>query len=29
VELAERWDVDRPEDYVRLQAEGLLQEVLS
>jgi rSAM/selenodomain-associated transferase 1 len=29
VELAERWDVDRPEDYQRLQAEGLLQEVLS
>jgi len=29
VELAERWDVDRPEDYARLQAEGLLQEVLS
>ena len=29
VELAERWDVDRPEDYARLQAEGLLEEVLS
>ena len=29
VELAERWDVDRPDDYARLQAEGLLQEVLS
>jgi len=28
-ELAERWDVDRPEDYARLQAEGLLEEVLS
>ena len=29
VELAERWDVDRPEDYARLRAEGLLEEVLS
>jgi rSAM/selenodomain-associated transferase 1 len=29
IELAERWDVDRPEDYARLQAEGLLEEVLS
>ena len=29
VELAERWDVDRPEDYARLRTEGLLEEVLS
>lgn len=28
-ELAASWDVDRPEDYARLQREGLLQEVLS
>ena len=28
-ELAGSWDVDRPEDYARLQREGLLQEVLS
>lgn len=28
-ELATLWDVDRPEDYARLQSEGLLQEVLS
>ena len=28
-ELAESWDVDRPEDYARLQREGLLREVLS
>jgi|SRR5688572_17045532 len=28
-ELRELWDVDRPEDYARLQAEGLLGEVLS
>ena len=28
-ELATRWDVDRPEDYARLQREGLLREVLS
>lgn len=28
-ELATCWDVDRPEDYARLQREGLLQEVLS
>ncbi|MEO7741923.1 MAG: TIGR04282 family arsenosugar biosynthesis glycosyltransferase [Usitatibacter sp.] len=28
-ELATSWDVDRPEDYARLQREGLLQEVLS
>jgi rSAM/selenodomain-associated transferase 1 len=29
IELPERWDVDRPEDYARLRAEGLLEEVLS
>lgn len=29
LELPTLWDVDRPEDYVRLQREGLLQEVLS
>lgn len=29
VELATLWDVDRPEDYARLQREGLLAEVLS
>lgn len=28
-ELPTRWDVDRPPDYARLQAEGLLAEVLS
>ena len=28
-ELATRWDVDRPEDYARLQREGRLSEVLS
>ncbi|QJR16640.1 TIGR04282 family arsenosugar biosynthesis glycosyltransferase [Usitatibacter palustris] len=28
-ELATLWDVDRPEDYARLQREGRLQEVLS
>lgn len=28
-ELPTSWDVDRPEDYARLQREGLLQEVLS
>jgi rSAM/selenodomain-associated transferase 1 len=28
-ELATLWDVDRPEDYARLQREGLLAEVLS
>jgi glycosyltransferase A (GT-A) superfamily protein (DUF2064 family) len=28
-ELPMSWDVDRPEDYARLQREGLLQEVLS
>jgi rSAM/selenodomain-associated transferase 1 len=28
-ELAVLWDVDRPEDYARLQREGLLAEVLS
>ena len=28
-ELPASWDVDRPEDYERLQREGLLQEVLS
>jgi uncharacterized protein len=28
-ELATFWDVDRPEDYARLQREGLLAEVLS
>lgn len=28
-ELPASWDVDRPEDYVRLQREGLLREVLS
>jgi rSAM/selenodomain-associated transferase 1 len=28
-ELAPLWDVDRPEDYARLQREGLLAEVLS
>lgn len=28
-ELPTLWDVDRPEDYVRLQSEGLLREVLS
>jgi rSAM/selenodomain-associated transferase 1 len=28
-EIRELWDVDRPEDYARLQAEGLLAEVLS
>ena len=28
-ELPGSWDVDRPEDYARLQREGLLQEVLS
>lgn len=28
-ELATLWDVDRPEDYARLQSEGLLREVLS
>lgn len=29
MELAPLWDVDRPEDYARLQREGLLDEVLS
>ncbi len=29
VELPALWDVDRPEDYARLQREGLLDEVLS
>lgn len=29
VELPALWDVDRPEDYARLQREGLLAEVLS
>jgi uncharacterized protein len=28
-ELPMLWDVDRPEDYARLQSEGLLAEVLS
>jgi rSAM/selenodomain-associated transferase 1 len=28
-ELAPLWDVDRPDDYARLQREGLLDEVLS
>ena len=28
-ELPALWDVDRPEDYARLQREGLLAEVLS
>lgn len=28
-ELAALWDIDRPDDYARLQAEGLLEEVLS
>lgn len=28
-ELATRWDVDRPEDYARLQREGRLAEVMS
>jgi len=28
-ELAMRWDVDRPEDYARLQREGRLHELLS
>ncbi len=28
-ELSASWDVDRPEDYARLQREGLLREVLS
>jgi rSAM/selenodomain-associated transferase 1 len=28
-ELPTRWDVDRPEDYTRLQREGLLQEMPS
>lgn len=28
-ELETLWDVDRPEDYARLQSEGLLREVLS
>jgi rSAM/selenodomain-associated transferase 1 len=28
-ELATLWDVDRPEDYARLQSTGLLREVLS
>jgi glycosyltransferase A (GT-A) superfamily protein (DUF2064 family) len=28
-ELATSWDVDRPEDYVRLQREGLLAQVMS
>jgi rSAM/selenodomain-associated transferase 1 len=28
-ELATLWDVDRPEDYARLQSQGLLREVLS
>ena len=28
-ELGTLWDVDRPEDYARLQREGMLQEVLS
>ena len=28
-ELPAKWDVDRPEDYARLQREGLLREVLS
>lgn len=28
-ELPPSWDVDRPEDYARLQREGLLREVLS
>ena len=28
-ELATFWDVDRPEDYARLQREGMLREVLS
>ncbi len=29
VELAELWDIDRPEDYERLARAGLLDEVLS
>ncbi len=29
VELAELWDIDRPEDYARLARAGLLEEVLS
>ncbi len=29
VELPELWDIDRPEDYARLAAAGLLEEVLS
>ena len=29
VELSPLWDLDRPEDYARLAAEGLLDEVLS
>ena len=29
VELPERWDLDRPEDYARLATEGLLEEILS
>ena len=29
VELPPLWDIDRPEDYARLAAEGLLDEVLS
>jgi rSAM/selenodomain-associated transferase 1 len=28
-ELPTRWDVDRPEDYARLQREGILAEVMS
>jgi hypothetical protein len=28
-ELATLWDIDRPEDYARLQSQGLLREVLS
>jgi rSAM/selenodomain-associated transferase 1 len=28
-ELATLWDIDRPEDYARLQQQGLLREVLS
>jgi glycosyltransferase A (GT-A) superfamily protein (DUF2064 family) len=26
-ELAPSWDVDRPEDYARLQAQGLLAQI--
>jgi uncharacterized protein len=29
IELPALWDVDRPEDYARLQRDGLLAEVLS